>query len=71
MTKEIITRLVVSNIVAIPSAILVNMPDWIDGTHKLTVESIEWKLVLNRVRSRKPRRNVKQVASKVRSVLAR
>ena len=47
------TRLVVSKITAIPSAKNVNVPDWIDGIHKLTVESIEWKLVLNRVTKQK------------------
>ena len=71
MIREITTRLVVSKITAIPSAIIVNTPNWIDGIHKLTVESIECKLVLNRVTSRKPKKNVKHAMNKGRPVLER
>ena len=60
------TRLVVPKITAIASAKNVNAPDWIDGIQRLTATSIEWKLVLKNVTSKKPNRNTKQTTNKLR-----
>lgn len=68
MTKENMTRLVVSKINAIPLAKKVNALDWIEGIQWLTEASIEWKLVLKSVKSKKTKRNSKQTMNSPRSL---
>jgi len=58
------TRLVVSKINATPLAKNVKTPDWIEGIHRLTAISIEWKLFPKNVTNKKAIRNTIQTENR-------